>query len=269
MTNPWTIALFAVFLWWFSTGLIMLRVRRADMGGPDEHIWSVLLGLPLLIGGGLAIDATADEASPLGALCAFLAAIAVWGWIELAFLSGVITGPNLKPCPPGLPLGQRFLRATGTVLYNEILLTLGLLVIAKLTLGQPNEFGLWTYAVLFFARISAKLNLFLGVPRIHTEFLPETLSHLESHFRRATMNGFFPVAITLLTFATACWMERALAATTEASLTGHVLLTVLTALALLEHWFMVIPLPDQKLYRWMLPKRPLPQTRPASLDQRT
>ncbi|NBZ86388.1 putative photosynthetic complex assembly protein PuhE [Stagnihabitans tardus] len=265
MTNPWTVALFAVFLWWFSTGLIMLRVRRADMGGPDDHLWSVLLGLPLLIGGGLALDATADQATELGAVCAFLAAIAVWGWIELAFLSGVITGPNQKPCPPGLSFGQRFLRATGTVLYNEILLTLGLLVIAKLTWEAPNQFGLWTYAVLYFARISAKLNLFLGVPRIHTEFLPQALSHLESHFRRAAMNGFFPVSITLLTFATACWMERAAGATTEASLTGHVLLTVLTALALLEHWFMVLPLPDQKLYRWMLPKRP----HPASLDQRT
>jgi len=269
MTNPWSVALFAVFLWWLSTGLIMLRVRRADLGGPDDHIWSVLLGLPLLIGGGLGLDATADQATPLGAVCAFLAAIAVWGWIELAFLSGVITGPNLKPCPPGLPLGQRFLRATGTVLYNEILLALGLLVIAKVTWGEANEFGLWTYAVLFFARISAKLNLFLGVPRIHTEFLPRPLTHLESHFRRAAMNGFFPVSITLLTFATACWLERAAGAQTEASLTGHVLLTVLTALALLEHWFMVLPLPDQKLYRWMLPKRPKTHEPSPNLEQRT
>jgi len=31
-------------------------------------------------------------------------------------------------------------------------------------------------------------------------------------------------------------------------------------LALLEHWFMVLALPDQKLWRWMLPESP------ASLD---
>ena len=30
-------------------------------------------------------------------------------------------------------------------------------------------------------------------------------------------------------------------------------------LALLEHWFMVLPLPDQKLWRWMLPEAPTAQ----------
>ena len=39
------------------------------------------------------------------------------------------------------------------------------------------------------------------------------------------------------------------------------LLTVLTMLALLEHWFMVLPLPDQKLWAWMLP-RPVPPQSP-------
>lgn len=94
------------------------------------------------------------------------------------------------------------------------------------------------------------------MPRIHTEFLPRPLAHLASHFRHARMNGVFPVSITALTFAAACWLERAVSAPTEAALVGHVLLTVLTALALLEHWFMVLPLPDQKLWRWMLPASP-------------
>ena len=41
--------------------------------------------------------------------------------------------------------------------------------------NAPNPFGFYTFAVLFFARISAKLNLYLGVPRIHVDFLPEAL----------------------------------------------------------------------------------------------
>jgi putative photosynthetic complex assembly protein 2 len=80
------------------------------------------------------------------------------------------------------------------------------------------------------------------------------LAHLSSHFRRTTVNPIFPLSITALCFATACWMERAMAAQTEGHLVGFTLLAVLTALALLEHWFMVLPLPDQKLWRWMLPK---------------
>jgi putative photosynthetic complex assembly protein 2 len=42
------------------------------------------------------------------------------------------------------------------------------------------------------------------------------------------------------------------ASTVEAQI-GHALLFALCALATLEHWLMVIPLPDAKLWRWMLP----------------
>jgi hypothetical protein len=72
------------------------------------------------------------------------------------------------------------------------------------------------------------------------------------------MNWVFPISVTALTFAAACWMERAIAAPTEAALVGHVLLTALTLLALLEHWLLVLPLPDQKLWRWMLPDPAIP-----------
>ena len=36
---------------------------------------------------------------------------------------------------------------------------------------------------------------------------------------------------------------------------GFTLLASLSALAILEHWLMVLPLPDAKLWRWMLPAR--------------
>ncbi|MGA1276319.1 MAG: DUF3623 family protein, partial [Gemmobacter sp.] len=32
--SPWIAALVAVFLWWFSTGAILWRVRAADNAGP-------------------------------------------------------------------------------------------------------------------------------------------------------------------------------------------------------------------------------------------
>ena len=132
-------------------------------------------------------------------------------------------------------------------------------MITRIALATANEFGLWTFGVRFFARISAKVNLFFGVPRIHTEFLPRPLQHMASHFRHVRMNAVFPFSIMFLTFAASCWMERAHAATTDASFVGHVLLAALTLLALLEHWLMVIPLPDQKLWRWMMPAAPNPK----------
>ncbi len=254
MTNVWLVALSALFVWWFATGAILWRVRHADLGGRDDHLWSVLLGLPLLLGGFLGLHDTLTDASVAGVWWAFLSALAVWGWIELAFLSGIITGPNTRPCPPFAPQWERFLRATGTILWHELTLIAALLVLAHLARDAANPFGLYTFALLFFARISAKLNLFFGVPRIHTEFLPRPLSHLASHFRHRAMNWVFPLSITGLSYASACFAERALSAPADGAFVGFVLLTALALLALLEHWFMVLPLPDQKLWRWMLPE---------------
>ena len=111
----------------------------------------------------------------------------------------------------------------------------------------------WTFTVLYGARISAKLNLYFGVPRINTEFLPRALGHMPSHFRISRLNWFFPVSVTALTLAVAHWLERLHAAITPGETTGFALLAAITSLALLEHWLMVLPLPDAKLWRWMLP----------------
>lgn len=253
MNSPWIAAVSALFLWWFSTGIILWRVKRADHEGRDAHLWSVILGLPLLLGGFIALRHTLQDDTATGAFIAFVAALSIWGWLELAFLSGIVAGPNTSPCPPYAPLWERFFRAVGTILWHELALMATLGILAIVSEGAANRFALWTFAILFFARISAKLNLFFGVPRIHTEFLPRPLAHLSSHFRRAPMNAFFPASITALSFASACFLERLWSAQTEGHITGFTLLSALTLLALLEHWFMVIPLPDQKLWRWMLP----------------
>ncbi len=252
MTNPWIVSLSALFLWWFSTGAILWRVKTADNGDKSAHTMSVFLGLPLLIGGFLGLHSTLGDASVKGVYLAFLSSLAIWGWIELAFLSGIITGPNTKALPPGTAGWDRFWSAVGTVAWHELLLAAAIIVIGHVSVGEPNQFGLYTFGILFFARISAKLNLFFGVPRIHTEFLPKPLAHLASHFRHAAMNWVFPISVTLLTFAAGCWMERATQAT-GGMFVGYVLLSALTLLALLEHWFMVLPLPDEKLFRWLLP----------------
>ncbi len=249
----WYAPLAALFIWWFSTGLILWRVRTADNGGPDQHRLSVIFGLPLLVLGSYGIGATLDDTTPFGTYVAFLAALAIWGWIELAFLSGIITGPVKTPCPRSISGWQRFVRAVGTLAWHECLLIGALGTLWFASQDAENLFALWTFGVLFFARVSAKLNLFLGVPRINTEFLPKPLSHLTSYFRHAPMNGAFPLSITILTFAVACLLDRLYLAQTPGQIAGFALLAALTTLALLEHWFMVLPLPDQKLWRWMLP----------------
>lgn len=250
---PWAAALLALFIWWFSTGAILWAVRRAERGGRAAHLALTLFTTPLLLAGLWGFGATAQSHGIGAVYGAFLSALAVWGWVEIAFLTGVITGPNRAHLHPGVLGFERFMRAYGTIAYHETLLAIILFWLLSVTLGAPNTVGLWTFALLFFARVSAKLNLFLGVPRIHVEFLPSPLAHLASHFRIARLNWAFPLSITALSFATALWAGKLVGAAPGPEAAGHALLATLAALALLEHWLMVLPLPDQKLWRWMLP----------------
>jgi putative photosynthetic complex assembly protein 2 len=254
--TPWIAALAALFLWWFATGILLWRVHAADRGGPDQHAWSVILSLPLFAAGALGVNATLADESAQGVWFAFLSALALWAWVELAFLSGVVTGPNTRPCPDGLAPGARFWAAFRTVAWHEFLLAGVLVVLMLACIGAQNSFALWTFLVLFAARISAKLNLFLGVPRINTDFLPKPLAHLSSYFRQGPVSGFFPLSVTLLALAVGCFLERlwrAHQAADQGAIIGFTLLSMLTALALLEHWFMVWRVRDDKLWRWMIP----------------
>ncbi|WP_349760086.1 putative photosynthetic complex assembly protein PuhE [Rhodovulum sp.] len=253
--SAWFAALAALFIWWFSTGAILVVVRRAEHRGRLAHLRATIVALPLLGGGVLLYELTRYMETAGASYLAFLAALAIWGWVELAFLTGVITGPNTTHCHKETRGWERFMRAYGTIAYHETLLVMILFVMLVTTYDSPNTVGLWTFTVLFFARISAKLNLFLGVPKINVEFLPTPLAHLPSHFRISRLNWLFPFSVSFLTFAVYCWLERMVSVSAPHEVVGFALLSAITALALLEHWLMVLPLPDERLWRWMLPAR--------------
>lgn len=253
MAQPWIAALFAVFAWWFFTGAILLIVRLSDAGKSVAHARAVFLTVPFLALGFAGVVVTAGEVTLLNVYLSFLSVLMIWGWIEHAFLAGIITGPERRPCPPGLSGWPRFLRAWNTLAHHELALVGALLALILLSASQPNTFGLWAYVILFVARISAKLNLFFGVPRINTEFIPRPLQHLKTYFRQGGLSLAFPIGVTFLTLTAACFGERLIASETPPYIAGFALLTALAALAALEHWLMVLPLPDAKLWRWMLP----------------
>jgi len=263
MSSAWIAALAALFVWWFSTGAILCLVKHGDKWGGDwprrMTVWAIA---GLLIGAGL-LEISADWTTPLGAYMGFLGAILVWGWIELAFLSGVVTGPNRSECPDDIPTWERFIRAWGTLAYHEMILVAVLVFGWAVEVYALNDIGLWTFSVLYIARLSAKLNLYLGVPRINTEFLPKALTHLPSHFRHRRLNWLFPISVTGLTALAAYFGFRLWSAVTPFETVGFALLAAITALALIEHWVMVIPVPDDKLWRWMLPQSAPKNTSPT------
>lgn len=245
--------LFTVFAWWFSTGAILWLVRLPRKTVAASMIVASIAAAAALAG----VVATASDASATGGYLAFICALGIWGWHEASFLLGVLTGPRPQPCPEGATGWRRFKYATLTVLHHEIALFLTAVALVALTWGQPNQIATWTFLILFAMRLSAKFNIFLGVPNLTDEFFPDHLEHLKSYLPKRAMNALFPfsvVASTLLAIALVKFAHGEEPGSGEA--TGFILLFTLTALALIEHAFMILPLPDAALWRWAAPARP-------------
>lgn len=253
MTTLLLPAVFAIFIWWFSTGVILLL----DNLPRTTFRWSIVLSSLLAGGALLGLAHTAGQTTEAGAYCAFTCALLVWGWHELTFLTGWLTGPRKIASPAGLTGWPRFSQAVAAILWHEIgILAMGAAIVA-ITWNAPNQVGTWTFAVLWTMRTSAKLNLFLGVRNLSEEFLPPHLKYLQSFFRRRKMNLLFPLSVTAATAVAAMMVAAALRAP-AAEAVGLVLVTTMLALAILEHWLLVLPLPSTALWRWAM-RQPAPE----------
>ena len=88
---------YAAFIWWFSTGAVLLLV-----GCARRFVWLQVAIAAFLVAGSLCgLAFSAGDASIGGAYIAFTSTILLWGAQEIAFLSGWVTGPRPEPCPVG------------------------------------------------------------------------------------------------------------------------------------------------------------------------
>jgi len=240
---------FAIFIWWFSTGVVILLD-----GLPHRTFrWSLVISSALALAALAGLAHTAGQTSLEGAFCAFTCALLLWGWHELSFLTGWITGPRKGRHSVGSSRWRHAMQAVQVILWHELWLLLSLSLIAALTWNQPNRVGLWTFAVLWCMRASAKLNLFLGVRNLGLEFLPAHLSYLRHYFRQAPMNLLFPVSVTVATAVASAMLAMAFHAPSgSAESVGWLLVATILAMGILEHWMLVLPLSPSALWRWAL-----------------
>jgi len=252
VADLWIAALCALFLWWFGTGAILFvdRLPRATRSR-GMIVATVLLAAALA-----AIWATAGDRSLSGALVAFTSAIVIWGWHELSFLTGFITGPRTTPCPPGARGWRRFVYATETLIHHEIAIAATGLGLGLWLWDAGNAVALWTFLVLWGMRLSAKFNIFLGAPNVAEEFLPDHLAYLKTYFARRPGNALFPASIVAGSCLTVWLAAAALAAGPGAfEAPAFALVAMIAALGTLEHWFLLLPVKEAALWRWYMESR--------------
>lgn len=248
--------IFAVFVWWFSTGVVLLL-----NGLPRTSFrWSVLISSMLALGALFGMAHTAQQSSVLSAYAAFSCALLVWGWHELTFLTGWLTGPRKEAGDPHCTGWVRLRQAIAAILWHDLaILAVGLLIVL-ITWEAPNQTGTWTFLVLWVMRASAKFNLFLGVRNLSEDFLPTHLAYLESFFRRQAMNPLLPFSLVgscglLAVFLVAAFEPGA----GSGHKVGLILVATITSMAIVEHLLLVLPLPSTALWRWAMRR---PQSQP-------
>lgn len=236
----------AAILWWLSTIVALYRT------GLPERTYGVTLWLASIaaMGGMVALVYSVGTATSVNAYVSFAAALAIWSWHEISYFLGYVSGPRPQPCPPGLSGWQRFVHGVRASLWHELAIVATAALIAWVSLGQPNQVGLETFCLLWLMRWSTKLNIFLGVRNVHVEYLPSRLSYLGSYMARRRMNPLFPLSIAAGVLLIGYWGSRGLAADASNFATSSgLLLATLAALAMLEHIFLMLEIPDGKLWQ--------------------
>ncbi len=248
----------ALLLWWAGTGLVIVLDRLPA----DTRGWSFAAMSLLATAATLGIALSRDDVRVGSAYVAFVCAILVWGWHELAFLSGWLTGPRQRAVTPDASGWRRLSEALGVLLWHELALLATMAALWWWLAQSGNRTAAWTFTLLYAMRVSAKVNLYLGVRNLALEFLPPHLQYLGSYFRRRRFNALMPLSLLGGGITVGALLVGA-ARTTAGLQAMHLLLASLLVLALLEHLMMVLPLEPSALWRWALRNDPPTRPRPT------
>lgn len=240
-----------VAVWFLATGLVAWLDNRDRATFPRSLAWAGAGGVAGLLIVAASMGATANAA----VYAAFAGAMLVWGWLEVSFLTGAMTGPRRETCAHGASGWRRFADATATIIHHEIALAMTALLLLSLTWNAPNQIAAMTFVLLYAMRLSTKLNIFHGVPNAATDILPPHLAYLTSYYGPNRLGPPLILSITVA-MALAAWLTtQALAAPGgSAEAIGASLLAALAALGVIEHLFLALPVRDGVLWGWALPR---------------
>jgi putative photosynthetic complex assembly protein 2 len=238
----------ALLGWWVSTGVILFLNHLPA----STYRWSKFAATKFLLLGLTTIPTFADDVSYFGVLIAFIQGLFIWGWLEMTYLMGFLTGPRKEECPTGVEGWSRFWLALKTSLYHELAVVfLGVLLI-YLTFDKPNPVAGYTYATLWGMRWSAKLNLFLGVLNYNSDWLPLGLAYIKSYVRFRRMNFLFPISVCCGAAVAVFFFSAPQSNELDAASLGFLIIGFLIIFAILEHCFLMLPVNDAALWSWAI-----------------
>lgn len=246
--------LFAIFLWWFTTGVIIAvygrspRLARICFAAFTIALFASLWGLVM----------TRPFSEPRHVYLAFVCGLLVWGWQTASYYLGYVVGPRPKAGEAAsASQGRRFWLALRSGLYHEIAVVAFALLLVALTWAYPNRWGLWIFLAMWLMHASARLNVFLGVRNFKIEFLPPHLHHLNAYVNRQPNNPFLPISVVVASSIALGLVYRAIVpGAAPGDVVGYLLVATMMFLGIVEHLLMVLPVPVA-LWGWGVRRLPV------------
>ena len=248
--NEFALALLVALTgWWFSTGVILWLVHRPE----KQHRIIFACATATMFLAFYGVEFTVSESTPQNVVLAFCLALLIWGWLEMGYLMGFVTGPRKEPCPDGATTASRMRLGLSTCLWHELTLLVMVLVLTWISWQQPNHAALWTFTVLWLMRWSSKLNLVLGVRNYNQSWLPERLAYVHSYIPRRLLNPLFPFSVVSGLLVSFFLINSAMHTNELGLMISLTLAGAIAALGTLEHLFLMAPLRDAALWVWAAP----------------
>jgi putative photosynthetic complex assembly protein 2 len=234
---------FAVFLWWFVTGLIFFFYGRPPL---VRHLFFGALS-GIAVGALVVLVAVRGDDGPTAVYLALTGGIFLWGWQVASYYLGYITGPLQKENMPSrgqiVAGGNRFWLALQASLHHELAILAVLLILTAVTWQSPNKWGLYIFLTLWLMHSLAKINVFLGVRNFRIEYLPEHLHFLSDLLPRRENN---PLLMGTVFVGTAVALGIGFQAInpllTNNNQIGPVVVATIILLGVLEHLLLILPL---------------------------
>jgi putative photosynthetic complex assembly protein 2 len=219
-----------VGFWWFVTGVVV-ALQRNEVTRLIAWVLSTMLAMYATH----VIHISRAVSTASSARRTFLAATAIWLWINVSLYGGWIVGPSHAATVSGGATVFRATEAIASLLYHELLCVLVLFGVWLHVRLSPNRLafhGLFTYwAVLQIA----KLNIFFGVANPGARFLPPHLEFLLSYYGPAANSGWLAVSFFGAVGVALIFWWRGREAPTPLLRQGRALIAMLFALAAVEY----------------------------------
>jgi putative photosynthetic complex assembly protein 2 len=225
--------------------VIWVAITAGVLGLNRRGLWAtrlaMLLSLPLLAIAHWQLWDARHDLSVLGAYRSFVAGLLVWSWHELAFYSGLISGPWRRPCPSHARGVVRFGYALGTHLYHELACIVELGLMLHILGDATNWVGMMVFCLSWALQHSAKLNVLLGVPWLQIDLFPPHLRFLGSYWARRPPSSFFLPSVSVSTLLAGLLWLSAGSLMPEPVAVRLALIASIVTLGALEHWLLLLP----------------------------